>query len=164
MIYLVTVQKKDCCCSMVRLETWVSLGSLGMSVMFIVLMISFYLFLLGPDKRGPGVYVDPEGVLIQIISISGAPGLILACIVFGFQKTYDTMHAALILIAVGAILIGGMSIVAMIARKITSYYIVTGIDTVPYIFIIAGVGVTFIGAYLFNKSKGYPRNLEDEIH
>ena len=63
---------------MLKLETWVSLGSLGMTVMLVALMISFYLFLVGPDAKGPQIFVDPQGVLIQIISISGVPSLILA--------------------------------------------------------------------------------------
>ena len=78
---------------MINLETWISLGSLLMAIMFIALIISFYSFLVGPDGKGPGIYVDPQGVLIQIISISGVPSLILAGTVFGFQKKYETMHA-----------------------------------------------------------------------
>ena len=65
-----------------------------MAIMFVALIISFYSFLVGPDGKGPGIYVDPQGVLIQIISISGVPSLILAGIVFGFQKKHEQMHAA----------------------------------------------------------------------
>src|ERR671913_2402470 len=63
---------------MVALETWIALGSLSMAAMFIALMFSFYIFLVGPEGRGPNVASDPRALLIQIISISGAPSLILA--------------------------------------------------------------------------------------
>ena len=63
---------------MVTLETWVALGSLAMSGMFVALMFSFYIFLVGPEGRGPDVTADPGALLIQTISISGAPSLILA--------------------------------------------------------------------------------------
>jgi hypothetical protein len=149
---------------MINLETWISLGSLLMAIMFIALIISFYSFLVGPDGKGPGIYVDPQGVLIQIISISGVPSLILAGTVFGFQKKYETMHAALILIAAGIILIVGMFIAMTILPKINATYIIAGMDLILYIFIIGGIGVACFGCYLLNKSKRPRQNLEDEIH
>jgi hypothetical protein len=149
---------------MMRLETWISLGSLVMAVMFIALIISFYSFLVGPDGKGPGIYVDPQGVLIQIISVSGAPSLILAGTLFGFQKKYETMHAAIILIAAGIILIAGMLIAMTILPKINATYIIAGMDLILYIFIIGGIGVACFGCYLLNKSKRPRQNLEDEIH
>jgi hypothetical protein len=149
---------------MIRLETWISLGSLVMAIMFVALIISFYSFLVGPDGKGPGIYVDPQGVLIQIISISGAPSLILAGTVFGFQKKYETMHAALILIAAGIILIAGMFVAMTILPKINATYIIAGMDLILYIFIIGGIGVACFGCYLLNKSKRPRQNLEDEIH
>jgi hypothetical protein len=153
---------------MIRLETWISLGSLVMAIMFVALIISFYSFLVGPDGKGPGIYVDPQGVLIQIISISGAPSLILAGTVFGFQKKYETMHArchaCLILIAAGIILIAGMFVAMTILPKINATYIIAGMDLILYIFIIGGIGVFCFGCYLLNKSKRPHQNLEDEIH
>ena len=55
-------------------------------MMFVILMVSFYTFLIGPEGKGPRIYFDPFGLLTQIISISGVPSLILAGIVFGFTK------------------------------------------------------------------------------
>jgi hypothetical protein len=138
---------------MINLETWISLGSLFMAIMFIALIISFYSFLVGPDGKGPGIYVDPQGVLIQIISISGVPSLILAGTVFGFQKKYESMHAALILIAAGIILIVGMFIAMTILPKINATYIIAGMDLILYIFVIGGIGIACFGCYLLNESK-----------
>ena len=149
---------------MIRLETWISLGSLVMAIMFVALITSFYSFLVGPDGQGPGIYVDPQGVLIQITSISGAPSLILAGTLFGFQKKYETVHVALILIAAGIILITGMFVAMMILPKINATYIIAGMDLILYIFIIGGIGVACFGCYLLNKSKRPRQNLEDEIH
>ncbi|HZI71142.1 MAG TPA: hypothetical protein VFD60_08275 [Nitrososphaeraceae archaeon] len=148
---------------MVRLETWISLGSLGMAMMFIALMISFYLFLGTQGKKGPGIYVDPEGVLIQVISISGVPSLILAGIIFGFQKTREIIYAGIILVAVAIVLVAGMSFVITIIPNINGDYKVAGIDSVPYVFIISGIIVACLGGYLINKSKRYGRK-DDEIH
>jgi hypothetical protein len=40
---------------MPKLETWVALGSLGMCIMFIALILSFFNFLVGPKGNGPDV-------------------------------------------------------------------------------------------------------------
>jgi Na+-transporting NADH:ubiquinone oxidoreductase subunit NqrE len=146
---------------MVTLETWVSLGSLGMSIMFAALMISFYLFLVGPDSKGPGVYVDPQGVLIQIISISGVPSLILAGTVFGLQKAHAVKNATIVLISSGIILILGMIIVMAITPKINQNYIVGGLTGIPFVFIAGGAAVASFAIYSLYRSRIYRRNLKD---
>lgn len=147
---------------MLKLETWVSLGSLGMAVMFIALMMSFYLFLVGPDAKGPGIYVDPQGVLIQIISISGVPGLILAGTVFGLQKAYVVKEATLLLVASGIILIVGMAIVVTIVPKINRNYSFGGLNAVPLVFMAGGVVVACFAVYSLYRTRKSRRNLEDE--
>jgi Na+-transporting NADH:ubiquinone oxidoreductase subunit NqrE len=147
---------------MVKLETWVSLGSLGMSVMFAALMISFCLFLVGPDSQGPGVYVDPQGVLIQIISISGVPGLILAGTVFGLQKAHAVKNATIVLITSGTILILGMIIVMTITPKINQNYILGGLTAIPFVFIAGGAAVVSFAIYSLYRFRIYRRNMEDE--
>jgi hypothetical protein len=149
---------------MLNLETWISLGSLGMAVMFAALMISFYLFLVGPDAKGPGIYVDPQGVLIQIISISGVPSLILAGTVFGLQKRYAVKHADIILIASGIILIVSMAIVIIIAPQINRNYSFQALEIVPFVFIVSGIAIACLAAYSLNRSRISRRKLEDEKH
>jgi hypothetical protein len=149
---------------MSKIETRVALGSLGMTTIFIALILSFFYFLIGPKDNGPDLRVDPTGVLIQSISISGAPILILAGAVFGLDKSYGTIHAATILIIAGIILIAGMIFATWISiPEIKEQFIVSGADLIPYIFIVAGINIAILGSYLLRKSKNY-RNLEDEIH
>jgi hypothetical protein len=148
---------------MPKLETYVALGSLGVCIMFIALILSFFNFLVGPKGNGPDVYVDPTGVMIQLISVSGAPILILACTVFGLKKSYGTIHATIILITTVIILIVGMIAARTLLLKINEQFVGGGIVIIPYIFIVAGMGIAILGVYLFNKSKNYP-NLEVEIH
>jgi hypothetical protein len=148
---------------MPKLETYVALGSLGVCIMFIALILSFFNFLVGPKGNGSDIYIDPTGVMIQLISVSGAPILILACIVFGLKKSYGTIHAAIILITTVIILIVGMIAARTLLLKINEQFVGDGIVIIPYIFIVAGMGIAILGIYLFNKSKNYP-NLEVEIH
>ena len=147
---------------MPKLETWISLGSLAMAIMFAALMISFYMFLVGSDSTGPRVYVDPQGVLVQIISISGAPSLVLAGTAFGLQRTYAVKYANTILIASGFILIASMAIAIMIVPRINRNYIFAGLNVTPTVFIVGGIGIACLAAYFLNRSGISQRNLEDE--
>ena len=45
---------------MVKLESAVSLASLGLIVMFILLLYSFISFLIGPMSQGPDIVVQPR--------------------------------------------------------------------------------------------------------
>jgi hypothetical protein len=147
----------------VKFETWVALGSLALGIMFVFLILSFYNFLIGPGGKGPQVFVDPIGVLILNVSISGAPCLILAGVVFGLTRTSARRNSALILISTGIILIAGMSAARVAFTKINPLFVVTGMDIVPVIFIVGGMGVVVLGGYLVNASRKVRRNYEDEI-
>src|ERR687889_2465309 len=149
---------------MPKLETWVAFGSLGMGVMFVALMLSFFNFLIGPEGNGPDIYVDPTGVFVQLISIAGAPSLILAGTVFGLSRSYGAARAAIILIITGIILVVGMIIAAlMLIPKIEEQFTVSGFDSIPYVFIVGGTAIAVLGSYLLRKSKNY-QSLKDEIH
>ena len=125
-----------------NLATWTALGSFGMAIMFVALIISFYNFLVGPDEKGPERDVAPGAAVYQITAISGAPGIILAGVVFGVRKTDESRSAATLLIVTGILLIVGMIVAStMLVPKIKEQYIEGGINTIPYIFIIAGAGV-----------------------
>ena len=148
---------------MAKFETWVALGSLALGLMFVFLILSFYNFLIGPGWKGPQVFVDPMGVLILNVSISGAPCLILAGVVFGLTRTSAQRNSALLLISTGIILIAGMSVARLELAKINPLFVVAGMDIVPVIFTIGGIGLAAVGGYLVNASKKVRRNFEDEI-
>ena len=143
-----------------NLLVWIAVGTIVMTGMFVALIISFYHFLIGPEGKGPQQSTDPAAVQAQIISISGAPGLILAGIVFGMSKTEERAggealrSASMILIADGIIMIAGMVTAATMVSKIDKLFILAAsINVVPYIFIIAGIGMSGIGLYLFRYSR-----------
>jgi len=148
---------------MAKFETWVALGSLALGIMFVALIISFYNFLIGPGGKGPQVFVDPIGVLVLIVSIAGVPCLILAGAVLGLSRSSAGRTSALILMITGIILIAGMSAARIALTHINALFVVPGMDLVPLIFIIGGIGVGAVGGYLLNASNKARRNLEDEI-
>ncbi|NOJ28024.1 MAG: hypothetical protein DA330_08465 [Nitrososphaera sp.] len=136
-----------------KLETWLSIASLGLSIMFISLIISLYTFLVGPEGQGPERVVDPGGLIIQQVSISGAPGVILAGITFVLARSYGNKLAAVILIGSGVIIISGMVVASNILPSIPAQYRTSGIPFVPYMFMAAGAGVLGIGGMLLTISS-----------
>jgi hypothetical protein len=147
---------------MTKFETWVALGSLALGVMFVILILSFYNFLI-KWSISPQTSVDPFGVTVQIVSIAGAPSLILAGVAFGTARSSAERKPAFILIATGIIFIGGMSAARIVFSKITSSFVIAGMDLVPVLFLLGGIGVAALGGYLLMTSKRARRNLEDKI-
>ncbi len=136
-----------------ELDDWLSLASLGLSIMFVLLVISFYNFLIGSGGEGPDRYVDIYGVLIMTISISAAPGIILAGIAFGFSRNYGNRLPGLMLSVAGIIIIIGMIISINLTQKINNEFYQPILIIVPYIFIFGGIGVLIIGLLLYMKYR-----------
>jgi hypothetical protein len=136
---------------MVKLETAVSLASLGLIVMFILQLYSFIYFLIGSMSQGPDIVVQPEGVLIQVISISAAPGIILAGIAYGLVKDYGSKKIGIILCISGAILLIGIVLIQGMIPKIPEIVFVPGIIPLSYAILAAGIGIIVIGIIVFMR-------------
>ena len=136
---------------MVKLETAVSLASLGLIVMFILQLYSFIYFLIGSMSQGPDIVVQPEGVLIQVISISAAPGIILAGIAYGLVKDYGSKKIGIILCISGTILLIGIVLIQGMIPKIPEIVFVPALIPLSFIFLGAGVGIIIVGVIAFMR-------------
>lgn len=131
-----------------KLEGWMSLASLGLTAMFVALLLSFYNFLIGPDGQGPQRVVDPGILLLQLVFISGAPSLVLAGFVFGMARSIGTRAGGGVLIGAGLLMIVGMAIGRTMLAKIDGQYLLGAVPFAPYFFMAAGAGVAAVGGYL----------------
>jgi len=147
---------------MVKLETSVSLASLGLIVMFVLLLYSFISFLIGPQSQGPDIVVQPEGVLIQIVSISAAPGIILAGITYGLIKNYGSRKIGIILCISGSVLIIGNILVQDMISKIPQILFVPGLVPLTYALLAAGIGIVVIGIIVFMREGKIKRPIGEE--
>lgn len=147
---------------MVKLETSVSLASLGLIVMFVLLMYSFISFLIGPQSQGPDIVVQPEGVLIQIVSISAAPGIILAGITYGLIKNYGSRKIGIILCISGIVLIIGNILLQDMISKIPQILFVPGMVPLTYALLTAGIGIVVIGIIVFMREGKIRRPIGEE--
>ena len=147
---------------MVKLETSVSLASLGLIVMFVLLLYSFISFLIGPQSQGPDIVVQPEGVLIQIVSISAAPGIILAGVTYGLIKNYGSRKIGIILCISGIVLIIGNILIQDMISKIPQILFVPGLIPLTYALLAAGIGIVVIGIIVFMREGKIKRPIGEE--
>lgn len=146
-----------------KLETWISIGSIGLSAMFVTIILSFYNFLITQGSN-PSNIIDPASLLVQEVSISGAPAVVLAAITFAMSRTTGNKPAGMLLIASGALIMGGMVVALGMLPRIHSQYLAGGaISGLPYVFLVAGAGVAAVGGYLavVSKRSRYAGNLDD---
>ena len=135
-----------------NLEGWLSIASLGLAIMFVLLVISFYNALIGNEGKGPDRFVDVRGVVIKSLSISGAPSIILAGISFGLSKNYGNRLSGILLSITGIILIIGMVVSLSLSSNITSDFFHPILVIVPYTFILGGIAILIIGFIVYLKT------------
>jgi len=129
-------------------------------MMFVLLVLSFYNFLIGSEGKGPERFVDVRGVVIKALSISGAPSIILAGISFGLSKNYGNRLSGILLSFTGIVLIIGMLVSLSLSSNIISDFFHPILVLVPYIFIVGGIAILIIGSIVYLKTNKGIKNRE----
>ncbi|HJY15129.1 MAG TPA: hypothetical protein VJ225_03795 [Nitrososphaeraceae archaeon] len=137
-----------------------SIASLGLAIMFVLLLLSFYNFLIGSEGKGPERFVDVRGVVIKALSISGAPSIILAGISFGLSKNYGNRLSGMLLSFTGIVLIIGMVVSLSLTSKVNSEFFHPILLIVPYTFILGGIAILIIGSIVYLKTNKGIKNRE----
>jgi hypothetical protein len=137
-----------------------SIASLGLAMMFVLLVLSFYNFLIGSEGKGPERFVDVRGVVIKALSISGAPSIILAGISFGLSKNYGNRLSGMLLSFTGIVLIIGMVVSLSLSSKVNTEFFHPILLIVPYTFILGGIGILIIGSIVYLKTNKGIKNRE----
>ncbi len=128
--------------------------------MFVLLVLSFYNFLIGSEGKGPEKFVDVRGVVVKTVSISGAPSIIVGLISFGLSKNYGNRFSGMILSMTGLILIIGMMASLTLVSNINSEFFHPILLIVPYTFILGGIAILIIGSIIYLKTKKGIKNRE----
>lgn len=128
--------------------------------MFVLLLLSFYNFLIGSEGKGPERFVDVRGVIIKALSISGAPSIILAGISFGLSKNYGNRLSGMLLSFSGIVLIIGMVVSLSLSSNVNSEFFDPILLIVPYTFILGGIAILIIGSIVYLKTNKGIKNRE----
>jgi hypothetical protein len=125
-------------------------------------MLSFYSFLVRSGPQGPDIPVQPLGVIVQVVSISGAPGIILCGITYGLARNYGSKEAGIILVIAGVVLSAGLMYFGTLVPQTPETFAVPYVEILQYAFVAAGIGIMAIGILLIKKPARNHRSLVDE--
>ncbi|HXV51498.1 MAG TPA: hypothetical protein VD689_05160 [Nitrosopumilaceae archaeon] len=133
-------------------EKYVAAASLGLFVIFVGEIITLYDFMIEPQRE-----VEPAPKVLQFISIGIAPALVLAGTSFIMVKKYGSKQIGVMIIAGGAVLLGGMSYAYTLLDKIDSSHLVFAVSITPPLFISVSIPVMAVGVLLLREKKKRPK-------
>lgn len=133
-------------------EKYVAAASLGLFAIFVGEIITLYDFMIEPQRE-----VEPAPKVLQFISIGIAPALVLAATSFIMAKKYGSKQIGAMIIAGGAVLLGGMSYAYTLLDKIDSSHLVFAVSITPPLFISVSIPVIAVGILLLREKKKRPK-------
>ena len=134
------------------IEKWIAAASLGMFVMFVAEILTIFHYLTNPSQE-----IEPGTKILEYISISIAPAVILAGISFIMSKRYGSEPIGAMIMIGGVVLLGGMYYANTLLTQISQSYLVTEVTLTPQIFIVVSIPVIITGAILFKIKKVRPK-------
>jgi len=143
-----------------QLEYWLGLCSIAFFVLFVLVVSSLYFFMFD-DPNTSNLPIDPDNFanpkLLQFISITIAPGGILAAVAFILSKYYGSKKIGAMLIVDGLILLAGMAFSQTLIEKIAEPYITATVLIMPPLFMALSAPVIYFGIRLMKVRKPRPK-------
>ncbi|AJM92949.1 MULTISPECIES: hypothetical protein [Nitrosopumilus] len=143
-----------------QLEYWLGLGSIAFFVLFVLVVSSLYFFMFD-DPNTSDLPINPDNFanpkLLQFISITIAPGGILAAVAFILSKYYGSKKIGMMLLVDGIILLVGMAFCQTLVEKINDSYMTDTVLLVPPLFMVLSAPVMYFGIRLMKVRKARPK-------
>ncbi|MBA4448364.1 MAG: hypothetical protein H2B07_05695 [Nitrosopumilaceae archaeon] len=143
-----------------QLEHWLGLGSIAFFVLFVLVVSSLYIFMFD-DPNTSDLPIDADNFanpkLLQFISITIAPGGILAAVAFILSKYYGSKKIGAMLIVDGIILLAGMAFSQTLIDSIAEPYITDTVLIMPPLFMGLSILVIVFGIRLMKVRKPRPK-------
>lgn len=134
---------------MLKSGEWLAISIFGLSLLFVFIAISFFLFLIGPDGSGPRTTVDPSTSFLQVIFISLAPAFALSF--FSNSLSGDSRISYILVIFSGLTLILGMIYVSTLVPQVDDIELPYWVAQSPWIFSIFGTVMILVGLRIHRR-------------
>ena len=137
------------------IEKWVGGASLAWFILFVAEILALFNFLAhAPVTNIQDVDIGPK--VLEFISIGIGPALIFAGLSYLLSRRYGSRLTGSMIIAGGAILLGGMFYANTLLSTLNATYLVTEVTLCPPVFMAVSIPVMIIGGLLF-KTKPRPK-------
>ena len=134
-------------------EKYIAAASLGLFIMFVGEIITMYNFMQDTPEQTSSFLIEPNPKILQFISIGVAPAVIMAVVSFIMSKRYGSKPIGIMIIAGGAILLGGMAVAHSMVDGINSAYDLEFIPILTPLFMIVSIPVIVLGTRLLKIKK-----------
>lgn len=134
-------------------EKYIAAASLGLFIMFVGEIITMYNFMQDTPEQTSSFLIEPNPKILQFISIGVAPAVIMAVVSFILSKRYGSKPIGIMIIAGGAILLGGMAVAHSMVDGINSAYDLEFIPILAPLFMIVSIPVIVLGTRLLKVKK-----------
>ena len=139
------------------IEKYVAAASLGLFIMFVGEIITIYNFMQNPPEETSRLILEPNPKILQFISIGVSPAIVMAAVSFIMSKRQGSKPIGIMIIAGGAILLGGMAFAQSMINGFDSTYESEVIPIITPLFMIVSIPVIIMGIRLLKVKKMKPK-------
>ena len=133
------------------MEKYIAIGSIVMYAIFAAEMITLFNFMI--ESTDADFFRDPAAKVLQFISISAAPGLVLTGTSFMLARKFGSKQVGSIIIVGGIVLLVGMLYVSTMLDQLDNDFRVFTVDITPPLFICVSIPIMIFGVRLFKIKK-----------
>jgi hypothetical protein len=133
------------------MEKYIAIGSIVMYAIFAAEMITLFNFMI--ESTDADFFRDPAAKVLQFISISAAPGLVLTGTSWMLARKFGSKQVGSIIIAGGIVLLVGMLYANIMLGQLDNKFHVFTVDITPPLFMCVSIPIMIFGARLFKLKK-----------
>ena len=138
-------------------EKYIAIASLGLFIMFVGEIITIYNFMQEPPDQFATIALEADPKILQFISIGSAPAVIMAAVSFIMSKRYGSKPIGMLIIAGGAVMLGGMAYAHSLIDGIHPSYESEFIPIITPLFMIVSIPTIFVGTRLLKIKERKPK-------
>ena len=138
-------------------EKYIAAAGLGLFVMFSGEIITIYNFMQSDPTQVESLVLEPDPKILQFISIGAAPAVIMAGVAFIMSRRYGSKPIGMMIIAGGAVMLGGMAYAHSLIGGISPTYESEFIPIITPLFMVVSIPVMIVGATLLKPKNRKPK-------
>ena len=132
-------------------EKYIAIGSIALYTIFAAEMITLFNFMIQATEAT--FFRDPAAKVLQFISISAAPGLVLTGTSWMLARKFGSKQIGWLIIIGGLVLLIGMFYSYTMLDDIEKDYQIFTVTITPPLFMAVSIPIMIVGSLLFRIKK-----------